>query len=85
MHPAGTLSQHQPYFHPTREDVGKQVPHLFKTPLWRSALNLDTDDMLRPVLFSESVFTVLETRHWLRMIGPEPTFAQYGESVARGS
>lgn len=35
----------------TREAaVGKQVFHVFKTPLWRSALNLDTDDMLRPTL-----------------------------------
>jgi hypothetical protein len=25
------------------------VHHVFKTPLWRSALKLDTDDMLRPV------------------------------------
>jgi len=28
---------------------GKHVHHVFKTPLWRSALKLDTDDMLRPV------------------------------------
>ena len=27
----------------------KHVHHVFKTPLWRSALKLDTDDMLRPV------------------------------------
>jgi len=34
----------------TREDdVGKQVCHVFKTPLWRSALKLETDDMLRPL------------------------------------
>ncbi len=34
----------------TREDgVGKQVCHVFKTPLWRSALKLDTDNMLRPM------------------------------------
>lgn len=34
----------------TREDGPvKQVCHVFKTPLWRSALNLDTDDMLRPM------------------------------------
>jgi hypothetical protein len=33
----------------TREDRGdEQVRHLFKTPLWRSALNLDTDSMLQP-------------------------------------
>ena len=33
-----------------REDgAGRPVCHLFKTPLWRSALKLDTDDMLRPV------------------------------------
>lgn len=25
------------------------VRHVFKTPLWRSALKLDTDDMLRPI------------------------------------
>lgn len=32
----------------TREDrAGKQVHHLFKTPLWRSTLNLDTDGMLQ--------------------------------------
>tara|TARA_R110002020_G_scaffold47651_1_gene135553 strand:+ start:9829 stop:10587 length:759 start_codon:yes stop_codon:yes gene_type:complete len=34
----------------TREDsVGKQVCHVFKTALWRSAIKLDTDDMLRPM------------------------------------
>jgi len=33
-----------------REDsVGKHVCHVFKTPLWRSALKLDTDNMLRPI------------------------------------
>src|SRR6056297_3871813 len=33
-----------------REDgADKQVCHLLKTPLWRSALKLDTDDMLRPM------------------------------------
>jgi hypothetical protein len=25
------------------------VCHVFKTPLWRSALKLDTDDMLQPM------------------------------------
>ena len=34
----------------TREDaVDKKVCHVFKTPLWRSALNLDTDSMLRRI------------------------------------
>lgn len=34
----------------TREDgPGKHVCRVFKTPLWRSALKLDTDDMLRPI------------------------------------
>lgn len=34
----------------TREDsAGKHVCHVFKSSLWRSALNLDTDNMLRPV------------------------------------
>lgn len=34
----------------TREDgAGKRVCHVFKTPLWRSALNLNTDEMLRPM------------------------------------
>lgn len=34
----------------TREDgAGKHVYHVFKTPLWRRALNLDTDEMLRPM------------------------------------
>jgi hypothetical protein len=34
----------------TREERGtKHVHHVFKTPLWRSALKLDTDDMLRQV------------------------------------
>lgn len=34
----------------TREDgAGKHVHHVFKTPLWRSVLNLDTDEMLRPM------------------------------------
>ena len=28
---------------------GKRLHHVFKTPLWRSALSLDTDDMLQPV------------------------------------
>ena len=28
---------------------GKHVHYVFKTPLWRSALKLDTDDMLKPV------------------------------------
>lgn len=32
-----------------REDNSDQkVCHVFKTPLWRSALALDTDDMLQP-------------------------------------
>lgn len=29
---------------------GKHLHHVFKTPLWRSALKLDTDDLLRPLL-----------------------------------
>jgi len=29
---------------------GKHVHHVFKTPLWRSVLKLDTDDMLQPLL-----------------------------------
>ena len=34
----------------TREErEGKHVHHVFKTPLWRSALKLDTDDIMRPV------------------------------------
>jgi hypothetical protein len=34
----------------TREERdARYVHHVFKTPLWRSALKLDTDDMLRPV------------------------------------
>lgn len=34
----------------TREDgAGKHVHHVFKTPLWRSVLHLDTDEMLRPM------------------------------------
>jgi hypothetical protein len=34
----------------TREEhAGKHIHHVFKTPLWRSALRLDTDDMLQPV------------------------------------
>ena len=34
----------------TRESRdGKDVHHIFKTPLWRSALKLDTDGMLQPV------------------------------------
>jgi hypothetical protein len=28
---------------------GKHDCHVFKTQLWRSALKLDTDEMLRPV------------------------------------
>jgi hypothetical protein len=35
----------------TREESpGKNVCHVFKTPLWRSALKLDTDDRLRAIL-----------------------------------
>jgi len=34
----------------TREErEGRHVHHVFKTPLWRSAMKLDTDDMLQPV------------------------------------
>lgn len=34
----------------TREEgAGKQVGQLFKTPLWRCALKLDTDEVLRPI------------------------------------
>ena len=34
----------------TREhSAGQQVCHVFKTPLWRSAIKLDTDNMLRPM------------------------------------
>jgi hypothetical protein len=34
----------------TREERdGKHVHHVFKTPLWRSALKLDTDGILQPV------------------------------------
>ncbi|TJZ76864.1 hypothetical protein [Paracoccus hibiscisoli] len=41
---AGLLAQ-------TREErQGKQTYHVFKTPLWRSALKLDTDSMLKPIL-----------------------------------
>ena len=36
----------------TREERGtRHVHHVFKTQLWRSALNLDTDGMLQPVSF----------------------------------
>ena len=34
---------------PHEERGAKHVHHVFKTPLWRSTLMLDTDDMLRPV------------------------------------
>ena len=35
----------------TRElSPGKHVCHVFKTPLWRSVLKLDTDAMLKPIL-----------------------------------
>lgn len=41
---AGLLAQ-------TREvREGGHVDHVFKTPLWRSALKLDTDSMLKPIL-----------------------------------
>lgn len=34
----------------TREErAGKHVHHVFKTPLWRSAVKHDTDNLLRPV------------------------------------
>ncbi len=34
----------------TRETrAGKNVHHVFKTPLWRSVLKLDNDRMLRPL------------------------------------
>ncbi|ARU02450.1 hypothetical protein LOKVESSMR4R_03169 [Yoonia vestfoldensis] len=29
------------------EGTGKRDCHVFKTPLWRSALKLDTDEMLQ--------------------------------------
>lgn len=32
-----------------KDDGGKHVCPVFKTPLWRSAIKLDTDDMLRPI------------------------------------
>ena len=32
-----------------KDDGGKHVCHVFKAPLWRSAIKLDTDDMLRPM------------------------------------
>jgi hypothetical protein len=28
---------------------GKHIHHVFKTPLWRSAMTLDTDEMLQPM------------------------------------
>jgi hypothetical protein len=31
------------------ERGGRHVHHVFKTPLWRSALKLDADDMLQPI------------------------------------
>ena len=34
---------------PDQERESKQVHHVFKTPLWRSVLKLDTDGMLQPV------------------------------------
>ena len=34
----------------TREERhGKHVHHVFKTPLWRSVMKLDTDDLLEPI------------------------------------
>ena len=34
----------------TREErEGKHIHHVFKTPLWRSAMKLDTDGMLQPI------------------------------------
>ena len=35
----------------TREErKGKHIHHVFKTPLWRSAMKLDTDGMLQPIV-----------------------------------
>ena len=34
-----------------QERDGKQVHHVFKTPLWRGALKLANDEMLQPVPF----------------------------------
>jgi hypothetical protein len=34
----------------TGGQVSKHVHYVFKTPLWRSVLKLDSDDMLQPVL-----------------------------------
>ena len=35
----------------TREErEGKHIHHVFKTPLWRSAMKLDTDGMLQPIV-----------------------------------
>jgi hypothetical protein len=30
-------------------NAGKLMHHVFKTPLWRASLKLDTDDILKPV------------------------------------
>ena len=40
---AGLLAQ------TAEERGGKHIHHVFKTPLWRSALRLDTDNVLQPV------------------------------------
>lgn len=41
----------------TREErEAEHVHHVFKTPLWRSAMKLDTDDMLRPVSIQQVDF-----------------------------
>jgi hypothetical protein len=32
-----------------QESAGKRLHHVFKTPIWRSALNLDSDGILKPV------------------------------------
>ncbi|WP_426038385.1 hypothetical protein [Cypionkella sp. TWP1-2-1b2] len=42
---AGLLSETR------QERDGKQVHHVFKTPLWRGALKLANDEMLQPVPF----------------------------------
>lgn len=47
------------------EREGKVVHHVFKTPLWRSAMKLDTDDRLRPRFRSlEDRWALLIGAHW---------------------
>ena len=44
------------------ERAGKHVHHVFKSPLWRSALKLDTGGMLQPVSVQQGIWRSAKSR-----------------------